>query len=154
MPAKTSAGLLLYRRRAGELEVLLVHPGGPFFQRKDEGAWTIPKGEPASETEDLLARAKIEFTEELGIPAPSGPFKSLGNIKQKAGKTVHAWACEGDFTDPPHSNTFQIEWPPNSGALREFPEIDRAEWFSLDAARVKINAAQIPFIDALAKISA
>src|ERR1700743_2672650 len=109
MPAKVSAGLLLYRRRAGEIEVLLVHPGGPFFAKKDAGSWTIPKGEPSGETDPLIERARIEFLEELGIAPPTGEFQELGAIKQKGGKTVHAWACEGDFTGPPLSNTFEIE---------------------------------------------
>jgi len=149
MPAKTSAGLLLYRRRGGDLEVLLVHPGGPFFAKKDAAAWSIPKGEIESADEDLLTRAKIEFREELGIDPPPGPFLALGPIKQKGGKTVHAWACEGNFTGPPVSNTFQMEWPPRSGNLQSFPEIDRAEWFPIPIAREKINPAQAAFLDSL-----
>jgi predicted NUDIX family NTP pyrophosphohydrolase len=150
MAGKVSASLLLYRRgRGGDIEVLLVHPGGPFFAKKDAGAWSIPKGESESPTEDLLTRAKIEFREELGIDPPVGPFCVLGLIKQKGGKTVHAWACEGVFTGPARSNTFQMEWPPRSGNLQTFPEIDRAEWFSLPVAREKINPAQIPFLDTL-----
>jgi len=148
MAGKVSAGLLLYRRRGGEIEVLLVHPGGPFFQKKDAGVWTIPKGE-AEPGEDLLERAKIEFREELGAEPPAGPYAELGAIKQKGGKTVYAWACEGDFEGPARSNTFQLEWPPRSGQIREFPEIDRAEWFGLPEARIKINAAQAAFLDAL-----
>jgi predicted NUDIX family NTP pyrophosphohydrolase len=148
MPAKVSAGLLLYRRRGGEIEVLLVHPGGPFFRNKDAGAWSIPKGEVEGD-EDLLERAQIEFREESGIDPPPGPYFDLGTIQQKGGKTVHAWACEGDFTGPPLSNTFQIEWPPRSGKMQEFPEIDRAEWFGLDEARVKINEAQRAFAEKL-----
>ena len=145
MPAKVSAGLLVYRRRGGEIEVLLVHPGGPFFRKKDEGGWSIPKGEVEGE-EDLLDRAKIEFREELGTDPPAGPYFELGTIKQKGGKIVHAWACEGDFTGPPRSNTFQMEWPPRSGKMQEFPEIDRAEWFALPEAQLKINPAQVEFL--------
>ena len=131
----------MYRRRAGALQVLLVHPGGPFWAKKDLGAWTIPKGEVA-EGEDLLATARREFEEETSL-RPDGPFAPLGSITQKAGKVVHAWAFEGDC-DPTavRSNTYKVEWPPRSGQWREFPEVDRAEWFSLDDARAKINAAQ------------
>jgi predicted NUDIX family NTP pyrophosphohydrolase len=148
MPAKVSAGLLLYRRRGGEIEVLLAHPGGPLYRKKDEGAWTIPKGETEGE-EDLFERARIEFREELGAEPPPGPYFELGTIKQKGGKTVHAWACEGDFEGPPRSNTFQMEWPPRSGKMREFPEVDRAGWFSPADARLKMNEAQTAFIDRL-----
>jgi predicted NUDIX family NTP pyrophosphohydrolase len=148
MPAKVSAGLLLYRRRGGEIEVLLVHPGGPFFEKKDAGAWTIPKGEREGE-ENLIERARIEFREELGAEPPDGPWIELGTVKQKGGKTVHAWACEGDFAGPARSNNFTMEWPPRSGQMREFPEVDRAEWFGLAEARVKINAAQAAFLEAL-----
>jgi predicted NUDIX family NTP pyrophosphohydrolase len=148
MAAKVSAGLLLYRRGPGGIEVLLVHPGGPFFQKKDAGAWTIPKGEVEGE-EDLLERARIEFREELGIEPPGGACIELGSIRQQGGKTVHAWACEGDFTGPARSNTFHMEWPPRSGQMREFPEVDRAEWFGLAEARVKINAAQVGLIEVL-----
>lgn len=148
MPAKVSAGILLYRRGGGDLEVLLVHPGGPYFARRDIGSWTIPKGE-MEPGEDLLSRAKIEFREELGVDPPPGPFHRLGFIKQKGGKIVHAWACEGDFTGPVLSNTFQLEWPPGSGKIQDFPEIDRAEWFSIPAAREKINPAQASFIETL-----
>ena len=149
MPEKVSAGLLLYRRRAGGIEVLLAHPGGPLFQKKDAGAWTIPKGEVEGE-EDLLERARIEFLEELGTEPPPGPYMALGSVRQKGGKTVHAWACEGDFAGPARSNTFRMEWPPRSGTMREFPEVDRAEWFGLAEARVKINAAQVALIEGLA----
>jgi predicted NUDIX family NTP pyrophosphohydrolase len=147
-PAKLSAGLLLYRRRQRAIEFLLVHPGGPFWRNKDAGAWTIPKGEAAA-GEDLLATARREFVEELGLAAPTdGPFRALTPVKQKAGKLVHAWLVEGDV-DPAtiRSNTFTIEWPPRSGKQAEFPEIDRAEFFSLDVARTKINPAQIPLLD-------
>ena len=139
----------MFRRNSGELEVLLVYPGGPFFARKDEGAWTIPKGE-AAPREDLLARAQVEFQEELGIQ-PHGNWIELGSIKQKGGKTVHAWAFEGDLPDffRLKSNTFEIEWPPRSGKLKQFPEIDRAEFFPEGVARRKINPAQAAFLDRL-----
>jgi predicted NUDIX family NTP pyrophosphohydrolase len=146
---RVSAGLLMFRIKDNKLEVLLVHPGGPFFIRKDDGAWTIPKGE-AARNEDLLARARIEFEEELGI-RPHGNWIDLGSIKQKGGKTVHAWAFEGDLPDSfkLKSNTFELEWPPRSGKLKQFPEIDRAEFFPEEIARQKINPAQIPFLDRL-----
>jgi len=139
----------MFRRKNDELEVLLVHPGGPFFQRKDDGAWTIPKGEVAL-GEDLLTRAQIEFGEEIGIK-PSGNWIPLGSIKQKGGKVVHAWAFEGDLPDSFQlkSNTFEMEWPPRSGKLKEFPEIDRGEFFAEEVARQKINPAQTPFLDRL-----
>lgn len=147
MPA-LSAGLLLHRQRNGRLQVLLVHPGGPFFKNKDRGAWTIPKGlvEPG---EDLLTAARREFEEEIGIE-PAGPFLPLTPVKQKSGKIVHAWASPGDF-DPTHvsSNTCLLEWPPKSGRHVEFPEIDRAEFFDLESARQKIIPAQIPFLTEL-----
>jgi len=149
MAAKVSAGLLLYRRRGGELEVLLVHPGGPIFKKKEEGTWSIPKGETDGE-EDSIERARIEFLEELGAEPPPGPYIELGAVLQKGGKRVHAWACEGDFAGPARSNSFRMEWPPRSGKMGEFPEVDRAEWFGLAEARVKMNAAQAAFIDVLA----
>jgi len=147
--SKTSAGLLMFRQRDGELDVLLVHPGGPFFQTKDDGAWTIPKGE-AAEGEDLLTRARIEFGEELGFSA-SGDWIELGSIKQKGGKTVHAWAFTGDLKDDFKlaSNTFEMEWPPRSGKMQRFPEIDRVSFFPVKEARRKINVAQNVFIDRL-----
>jgi predicted NUDIX family NTP pyrophosphohydrolase len=147
--AKTSAGLLMFRRREEELEVLLVHPGGPFFRSKDAGAWTIPKGE-AAENEDLRARARIEFQEELGI-VPAEEWIDLGSVKQKGGKTVHAWAFEGDLEPDFNlaSNTFEIEWPPRSGRMQSFPEIDEAKFFPLEQARSKINQAQTAFLDRL-----
>jgi predicted NUDIX family NTP pyrophosphohydrolase len=164
---KISAGILLYRRRKSGVEVLLVHPGGPFWAKKDAGAWSIPKGEidsanpVASVTEsDLFAVARREFAEELGpiiaasLP-PADAFVPLGQIRQKSGKVVHAWAAEGDC-DPSsiQSNTFSIEWPPNSGNQREFPEIDRAAFFSLDEAQKKLVPAQTEFLDRLdAKLS-
>ena len=140
----------MYRRRAGALEVLLVHPGGPFWTRKDLGAWTIPKGEPA-EGEDEIATARREFQEETGLE-PIAPFLPLGSVTQKAGKVVHAWAFEGDC-DPAavRSNTYRVQWPPRSGQWRTFPEVDRAEWFAPDEARRRINPAQAALIDALEK---
>ena len=131
------------------LEVLLVHPGGPYFQNKDQAAWTIPKGE-VTEGEDLLGRARIEFEEELGIPA-TGNCMELGSAKQKGGKTVHAWAFAGDLEDDFKiaSNTFEMEWPPRSGKVQRFPEVDRASFFSLEEARRKINVAQTVFLDRL-----
>ena len=146
-PSRVSAGLLMFRRKNNSLEFLLVHPGGPFWKNKDKGAWTIPKGE-AAPGEDLLARALIEFEEELGTK-PSGHFTSLGSIKQKGGKTVYAWTLEGDLPQPfeLRSNTFEIEWPPRSGKFQEFPEIDRAEFFLDEISRQKINPAQVPFLD-------
>ena len=147
--SRVSAGLLMFRRKGGALELLLVHPGGPFFQRKDDAAWTIPKGE-AAPGENLLARAQIEFEEELGI-RPHGNWIELGSIKQKGGKTVHAWAFEGDLPDAFQlkSNTFDMEWPPRSGKLKQFPEIDHAEFFGEEIARRKMNPAQMPFLDRL-----
>ncbi|PWU18786.1 MAG: NUDIX hydrolase [Verrucomicrobia bacterium] len=138
---KESAGLLMYRRTADQLEVLLVHPGGPFWKNKDAGAWTIPKGEIAP-GEEPLATAQREFQEEVGFEA-KGPFLQLSPIQQKGGKIVHAWAFEGDC-EPSQikSNTFQIEWPPRSGRMTEFPEVDRAQFFTLDEARKRINPAQ------------
>jgi predicted NUDIX family NTP pyrophosphohydrolase len=139
----------MFRRRNNQLEVLLVHPGGPFFARKDNGAWTIPKGE-AAPGEDLLTRAQIEFEEELGLK-PQGEWIEIGSIKQKGGKTVHAWAFEGDLPESfePKSNLFEIEWPPRSGKRTQFPEIDQALFFPETVAREKINPAQVPFLDRL-----
>ena len=148
MPKK-SAGLLVYRQAAGDIEVLLAHPGGPFWRNKDHGAWTIPKGE-FDETEDPLAAAKREFKEETGSAPPDGPYISLEPIKQKNGKIVHAWAVEGDF-DPGelNSNTFLCEWPPKSGRMQEFPEVDRAEWFAPQVAKEKILQGQQALVDEL-----
>ena len=146
-----SAGLLMYRLRDGSLEVLLAHPGGPYFVNKDEGAWSIPKGEPDTD-ENLLVTAQREFEEETGLK-PAGPFIPLNPVKQKGGKIVHAWAFEGDC-DPGtiRSNTFTIEWPPRSGQQQAFPEIDRAEWFDLTPARRKIKSGQVGLIDELEMI--
>jgi predicted NUDIX family NTP pyrophosphohydrolase len=148
---RTSAGLLMFRRKGNAVEVLLVHPGGPFWAKKDLGAWTIPKGE-LEEGEDELATAQREFEEETGI-TPSGPFHPLGNIKQKGGKVVHAWAFEGDCdAQRIRSNTFRAEWPRSSGQWREFPEVDKAQWFSFDEARRRINPAQGALLDALSAL--
>jgi len=136
----------MYRRQNGRLEFLLVHPGGPFWATKDQGAWTIPKGE-VEPGEDLLAAAKREFEEELGC-APVGEFIQLQPVKQKSGKLVHAWAFEGDCeTSAVKSNTFTIEWPPRSGRKMDFPEVDRAEFFPLGIAIQKINPAQVAFLE-------
>jgi predicted NUDIX family NTP pyrophosphohydrolase len=143
----------MFRRGERAVEVLLVHPGGPFFRNRDSGAWTIPKGE-AAEGEDLLTRARVEFQEELGIEPAASNLIELDTVKQKGGKTVHAWAVEGDL--PPNfvlnSNSFEIEWPPRSGKTAAFPEIDRAEFFPIEIAREKINQAQIEFLDRLLAI--
>jgi predicted NUDIX family NTP pyrophosphohydrolase len=144
-----SAGVLLYRRTPA-LEVLLVHPGGPFFARKDAGAWSIPKGE-LEPGEDPEARARIEFAEETGTALPGDvPLRPLGEIKQKGGKVVHAFAAEGDLdADAIVSNTFELQWPPRSGRTQTFPEVDRAAWFGLDEARQRINPAQAGLLDRL-----
>ena len=149
---RVSAGILLFRRRGGRLEVLLAHPGGPFFARKDAGHWTIPKGEPDGQP-DLLAVARREFEEETGIAPPSGPATDLGSIVQKGGKVVYAWGVEGDL-DPETavSNTFDLEWPPGSGRRAAFPEIDRVEWFDLVEARRRVKPTQVPLIDRLAAV--
>ncbi|HZT68610.1 MAG TPA: NUDIX domain-containing protein [Terriglobia bacterium] len=148
---KLSAGLLLYRVRSGRAEILLVHPGGPFWKNKDSGAWSLPKGE-VSPGEDPLETARREFEEETGIH-PEGEFVSLGEIKQKGGKIVRAWAFEGDC-DPASikSNTFRMEWPPRSGKVQEFPEIDKAGFFTVTEARKKINPAQVALLDAFERI--
>jgi len=145
---KTSAGLLLYRLREGRLEVFLVHPGGPFWARKDPGAWSIPKGEFA-EPEEPLAAAIREFQEETGV-AIAGSFLPLPPRKQPGSKTVLAWAVEGDL-DPGQiqSNTFLLEWPKGSGRRKEFPEVDRAEWFAIPEAKLRILAGQAGFLDDL-----
>jgi predicted NUDIX family NTP pyrophosphohydrolase len=146
---KTSAGLLMFRKRGAELEFLLVHPGGPFWKGKDAGAWTIPKGE-IGEGEDALAAAKREFEEELGFKA-EGTFIELMAIKQKGGKSVRAWAFEGECEpDKIKSNTFTMEWPPRSGQTAEFPEVDRAGFFNMEEAKEKINAAQVALLEELA----
>jgi predicted NUDIX family NTP pyrophosphohydrolase len=146
--AKISAGILLFRRTPAGVEVMLVHPGGPFWAKKDLGAWSIPKG-LADEGEELLEAAKREFLEETGMGV-DGAFLDLGAHKQPGGKTIAAWACEGDF-DPAtlKSNTFSLEWPPRSGRMAEFPEVDRAAWYWIDEALVKINKGQKPILAAL-----
>ena len=143
-----SAGILLFRTTDRGLEVLLVHPGGPFWQRRDLGAWTIPKGEVQS-GEDLLDAARREFHEETGWPA-NGQAVSLGQVRQASRKIVHAWAIEGQF-DPAtlNSNRFEMEWPPRSGRASSFPEADKAAWFGIDEARRRILSAQAPLLDAL-----
>ncbi len=147
--AKESAGLLLYRMRAGSVEVFLAHPGGPFWARKDAGAWTIPKGEIEA-GEDPLAAALREFAEETGV-RPAGPYVPLSTVKQKAGKVVHAWGCAGDVDpDAVRSNPVRMEWPRGSGRTIEFPEIDRCSWFGLPEARDRINPAQSVLLDRLA----
>jgi predicted NUDIX family NTP pyrophosphohydrolase len=146
---KRSAGILLHRTAAGAPEVLLVHPGGPYWARKDAGAWSIPKGE-YEDGEDPRACALREFEEELGVALPTGELAELGSVKQKGGKVVTAWAAEGDLdADSVASNTFTMEWPPRSGRTAEFPEIDRAGWFEIEAAREKLVPAQTEFLDRL-----
>jgi predicted NUDIX family NTP pyrophosphohydrolase len=145
---KQAAGILLYRRGASGLQVLLAHPGGPLWTRKDHGSWTLPKGQ-FTDGELPLDAAKREFEEEMGSP-PSGDFKPLGTVKQPSGKVIHAWAAESDFDAATvKSNLFSMEWPPKSGKRDEFPEIDRAAWFTIDQARLKILKGQAPFLDRL-----
>jgi len=148
---KTSAGILMYRRRKEDAEVLLVHPGGPFYSRRDAGVWSIPKGE-YEPGEDALAAAVREFEEETGS-RPGGPFQELEPVQQKGGKVVRAWASEGDC-DPAvlRSNLFTLEWPPRSGQLREFPEVDRGAWFPLAEARRRILAGQLPLVEELERL--
>lgn len=161
---KRSAGLLLYRiprdRQDGEArgseddrpEVLLVHPGGPYWARRDDGWWTIPKGE-VGDGEDELAAAEREFEEELGLPPPPGRRTPLGEVVQAGGKRVCAWAVAADFdVSAAVSGSFEMEWPPGSGRRRSFPEVDRAEWYSLGEARVKILPGQLPLLDRLAQL--
>jgi predicted NUDIX family NTP pyrophosphohydrolase len=147
--ARRSAGLVLYRRRDGAVELLLVHPGGPLWARRDAGAWSIPKGE-VGEGEDPRAVALREFEEETGHPPPRGELVALGEVRQRGGKLVTAWAAAGDL-DPAAitSNTFTLEWPPRSGNRREFPEVDRAGWFDPATAREKLLAAQAELVDRL-----
>jgi predicted NUDIX family NTP pyrophosphohydrolase len=149
--AKRSAGILLFRRTSGRLEVLLGHMGGPFWQRKDDGAWSIPKGEYELD-EQPTAAARREFTEELGLPVPDGVQIPLGEIRQSGGKTVIAWAVEGEV-DPEDvvPGTFELEWPPKSGTLSTFAEVDRVGWFDLDSAAAKIVVGQRPFLSRLAE---
>jgi len=146
---RTSAGILLWRRRADRVEVLLAHQGGPFWIKKDLGHWTIPKGE-VEPGEELVDVARREFQEETGHEVGDVPLVDLGQIRQKSGKTVFAWAANGDL-DPSTavSNTYDMEWPPRSGRIQSFPEIDRVEWFDLAEARRRLKAAQVPFLDRL-----
>lgn len=144
-----SAGLVLYRRHDGKVEVLLVHPGGPFWQKRDEGVWSIPKGELA-ENEAAIDVARREFQEELGTSPPGGQATALGSVRQAGGKVVHAWALAGDLdVTRTTSNTFELEWPPRSAKIQSFPEVDRAAWFDLDTARRKLIPAQRAFLDRL-----
>ena len=148
MTTKQSAGIVLYRIRPDQLEVFLVHPGGPYWAGKDEGAWSIPKGE-IPQGDEPLQTAKREFAEETGSPI-TGEFRALGTLKQPSGKVIHAWAVEGDL-DPGtvKSNLFSMEWPPRSGIIREFPEVDCGAWFDMAAAARKLSPGQRPFLDAL-----
>ena len=148
---KISAGLLVYRIRDRNLEVFLIHPGGPFWEKKDTKAWSVPKGEVDPE-EDPLQAARREFLEETGFEAP-GPFVKLNSVKQSSQKTVEAWAMQGDY-DPTklQSNLFEMEWPPKSGRMQSFPEADRAEWFPINEARKRILAGQLPLLDQLAEL--
>lgn len=150
--AKHSAGILVYRKNNG-VEVFLIHPGGPFFAKKDNGAWSVPKGEFGRD-EDPLHAARREFEEETGHKI-SGDFIPLPTVRQKGGKIVHVWAVEGDIdADSIISNTFQLAWPPRSGNIQEFPEVDKAAWFDLQIAREKINAGQISLLDELSALIA
>jgi predicted NUDIX family NTP pyrophosphohydrolase len=147
--ARRSAGIVLYRRSGRGLEVLLVHPGGPLWARRDQGAWSIPKGEYADD-EEPAAAARREFAEELGSPAPAELAIDLGEVRQRGGKLVRAWGAPGDLDATEiHSNTFPLEWPPRSGRIRQFPEVDRAQWFALPEARERINPGQAPLLDRL-----
>ena len=148
---RQSAGLLVYRERAGELQFFLVHPGGPLWQNKDAGIWSIPKGEFSADEEPLEA-AKREFWEETGMTV-EGEFLPLGSVKQRGGKIVHGWAVRGDFDAAQvRSNTFDLEWPPRSSRLVAFPEVDRGAWFSMSEAKEKIKEAQIAFLDEVARL--
>ena len=148
---RQSAGLLMYRRRKGVVQVLLIHPGGPFWANKDAGAWSIPKGEFSGD-ENALTAARREFEEETGF-LPAGRFVQLTPVKQPSGKVIHAWALEGDLDATAiRSNAFTLEWPPQSGVHQEFPEVDRAAWFTIEAAKEKIIKGQTNFIDELQRI--
>ena len=154
MPPKLSAGLLLYGFRERGLEVFLVHPGGPFWRKKDAGAWSLPKGEYLP-GEDALAAAQREFQEETGFPPPEGDYVPLGELRQPGGKVVTAWAVkidrDGDYpSDQIQGNSFSMEWPPKSGCMQQFPEVDRAAWFPLATAKTKIVPGQAAFLDRLA----
>jgi predicted NUDIX family NTP pyrophosphohydrolase len=146
---RTSAGVLLHRRGASGIEVLIGHMGGPFWARKDDAAWSIPKGEHGPD-EDPLAVARREFEEEMGSPVPASDLVPLGQVRQSGGKVLTVWAAEGDLdADATTSNTFELEWPPRSGRMQEFPEIDRAAWVTVDVARTKLVKGQLPLLDRL-----
>ena len=150
--ARKSAGVLAYRFTNSGLELFLVHPGGPFWRNKDNASWSIPKGE-YDESEDPLEAAKREFLEETGFDHIEGDFKELGELRQPSGKVVTAWAVEGDCNpETVQSNTFSMEWPPRSGKQAEFPEVDRAEWFSVAESREKLHKGQVRFVDRLCEI--
>lgn len=149
MPPKRSAGILLFRRREEQVEVLLVHPGGPFWSKKDDGAWFLPKGE-LEDGEQPLSAAQREFREELGSEPPNGEPLELGTVKNKSGKLIYAWALEGDFDLAGFkSNMFTLEWPPRSGKMREFPENDRVAFFCLPDAELKLHSAELPLLERL-----
>lgn len=152
MMSRVSAGLLMYRFTNGELQIFLAHPGGPLFEKKDEGYWSIPKGEPPA-GEALQDAAVREFEEETGIQ-PHGPYIELGSITQKGGKVVYGWAFEGDHdpAQPIRSNLFEMKWPPGSGLIRSFPEMDRAQFFSLTEGKKKLKSAQWPLVERLVSI--
>ena len=148
---RQSAGILLYRFKDGDLQVLIAHPGGPFFAKKDNGNWSIPKG-LYEDDEDPFETAKREYEEEIGVPPPSGPYLELGEIKRKDGKTIHVWAAEGNFDESKvKSNIFEMEWPPRSGKMQEFPEIDKALWFDINSASLKLQPVQVEFLKRLAE---
>lgn len=150
--AKQSAGILLYRNKNGVVEVFLGHPGGPFFVKKDDGVWSIPKGEYKN-GENPLQAAQREFQEEIGKPVPAKKFLHLGSVKLSGGKTIYAWAAKGEIDENDiKSNSFSIEWPPKSGQKQEFPEIDRAGWFSLPRAANKLSKSQVVFLERLAEL--
>ena len=150
--AKQSAGILVYRLAAQSLGVLLVHPGGPFWTKKDDGAWFIPKGE-IEPGEEPLAAARREFREEVGLEPPPGVPLELGTVKNKGGKLIYAWALPGDLDlSGFHSNTFKLEWPPRSGKEREFPEVDRAQYFTVEQALVKMHPAELPLVERLLRL--
>jgi predicted NUDIX family NTP pyrophosphohydrolase len=152
MAPKRSAGILLFRRLGGRTEVLLVHPGGPFWGKKDDGAWFIPKGE-LEDGEEPLSAARREFREELGSEPPSGEPLELGVVKNKSGKLIYAWALEGDLDLTAFkSSTFPLEWPPRSGQIREFPEVDRAAYFTLPDAELKLHQAELPLLASLCEL--
>ena len=154
MSSRVSAGILLHRWKDGRWEVFLAHPGGPLFATKDDGCWTIPKGE-VNAGEDLLSTAQREFAEEIGVALkPEATFLPLGSIQQKGGKIVHAWAVEQEWDDtqPIRSNEFLMEWPPGSGRRQRFPEVDRAQFFPLEEARLKLKERQVPLLDRLLEV--